>query len=85
MGTPSRKVSPSVLEVQRDRKAEQGNMKTIWKWTLRPETTIDMPHGAKLLAVLIGGKTMNSRVWAFAVYSVLFEAIVWGLFGWAVF
>jgi len=28
---------------------------------------------------------MNARVWAFAVYSVLFEAIVWGLFGWAVF
>jgi len=28
---------------------------------------------------------MNSRVWAFAVYSVLFEAIVWGLFGWAIF
>ena len=26
-------------------------MKTIWKWTLKPETTIDMPHGAKLLAV----------------------------------
>ena len=26
-------------------------MKTIWKWTLQPETTIDMPHGAKLLAV----------------------------------
>jgi hypothetical protein len=26
-------------------------MKTIWKWTLRPETTINMPHGAKLLAV----------------------------------
>jgi len=28
---------------------------------------------------------MNARVWAFAVYSVLFEAIVWGLFGWAIF
>jgi hypothetical protein len=26
-------------------------MNTIWKWTLQPETTIDMPHGAKLLAV----------------------------------
>jgi hypothetical protein len=28
-------------------------MKTIWKWTLKPETTIvkDMPHGAQLLAV----------------------------------
>ena len=26
-------------------------MKTIWKWTLQPETTIDTPHGAKLLAV----------------------------------
>jgi hypothetical protein len=26
-------------------------MKTIWKWTLQPETTINMPHGAKLLAV----------------------------------
>jgi hypothetical protein len=26
-------------------------MKTIRKWTLRPETTINMPHGAKLLAV----------------------------------
>lgn len=26
-------------------------MKKIWKWTLQPETTIDMPHGAKLLAV----------------------------------
>jgi hypothetical protein len=26
-------------------------MKTIWKWTLLPETTIDMPHGAQLLAV----------------------------------
>jgi hypothetical protein len=26
-------------------------MKTIWKWKLGPETTIDMPHGAKLLAV----------------------------------
>lgn len=28
---------------------------------------------------------MNHRVWAFAAYSVLYEAIVWGLFGWAVF
>lgn len=28
---------------------------------------------------------MNARVWAFAVYSVLFEAIVWGWFSWAVF
>ena len=28
---------------------------------------------------------MNSRIWAFAVYSVLYEAIVWGVFGWAVF
>lgn len=26
-------------------------MKTIWKWTLKIETTIDMPAGAKLLAV----------------------------------
>jgi hypothetical protein len=26
-------------------------MKTIWKWKLGPETTINMPHGAKLLAV----------------------------------
>lgn len=25
------------------------------------------------------------KYWAFAVYSVLFEAIIWGLFGWAVF
>lgn len=28
---------------------------------------------------------MSARVWAFMVYTVLFEAIVWGLFGWAVF
>ena len=28
---------------------------------------------------------MNARVWAFTIYSVLFESIVWGLFGWAVF
>ena len=26
-------------------------MKTIWKWTLQRETTIDMPLGAKLLTV----------------------------------
>ena len=26
-------------------------MKTIWKWTLQIETTIDMPHGAKVLSV----------------------------------
>ena len=30
---------------------KDNTMKTIWKWTLQPETTIDMPHGAKLLAV----------------------------------
>jgi len=28
-------------------------MKTIWKWTLNPETTIDMPCGAELLAVQV--------------------------------
>lgn len=26
-------------------------MKTIWKWTLQPKTTISMPAGAQLLAV----------------------------------
>jgi len=26
-------------------------MKTIWRWALKRETTIHMPHGAKLLAV----------------------------------
>ena len=31
------------------------------------------------------GWVMNGRIWAFAVYSILFETIVWGLFGWAVF
>jgi hypothetical protein len=25
------------------------------------------------------------RVWAFALYSILYEAIIWGVFGWAVF
>jgi hypothetical protein len=28
---------------------------------------------------------MNQRIWAFAVYSILFEAIIWGVFGYAVF
>ena len=28
---------------------------------------------------------MNTRIWAFVVYSVLLEAIIWGIFGWAVF
>ena len=26
-----------------------------------------------------------SKVWAFAAYSICYEAIIWGLFGWAVF
>jgi len=25
------------------------------------------------------------KYWAFAVYSIIFESIVWGIFGWAVF
>jgi hypothetical protein len=25
------------------------------------------------------------KYWAFAFYSVIFEGIVWGIFGWAVF
>lgn len=28
---------------------------------------------------------MKTRIWAFAIYSICFEAIVWGLFGYAVF
>lgn len=28
---------------------------------------------------------MNLKVIAFAIYSVLFEAIIWGIFGYAVF
>lgn len=28
---------------------------------------------------------MNTRIWIFAVYSIIFESIIWGLFGWAVF
>jgi hypothetical protein len=26
-------------------------MKTIWKWTLKPQTVIDMPDGAQVLTV----------------------------------
>lgn len=26
-------------------------MKTIWKWTLSPDCTIEMPKGAKILAI----------------------------------
>ena len=25
------------------------------------------------------------RIWAFVVYTVIYEAIIWGVFGWAVF
>lgn len=28
---------------------------------------------------------MNSRIWAFAIYSIAYEAIIWGTFGYAVF
>lgn len=28
---------------------------------------------------------MNSRAWAFAIYSILYEIIIWGFFGYAVF
>ena len=28
---------------------------------------------------------MTARVWAFAIYSICYEAIVWGIFGYAVF
>ena len=28
---------------------------------------------------------MNQKIWAFCIYSVMFEAIVWGVFGYAVF
>lgn len=28
---------------------------------------------------------MNHKVWAFAIYSVFYEAIIWGVFGYAVF
>jgi len=26
-----------------------------------------------------------NNIWAFVVYSILYEAIIWGIFGWAVF
>lgn len=28
---------------------------------------------------------MNQKLWAFAIYSVLYEALIFGLFGYAVF
>lgn len=28
---------------------------------------------------------MNGRIWAFAIYSLIYEAIIWGIFAWAVF
>jgi len=28
---------------------------------------------------------MIYRIWAFAIYSILYEAIIWGVFGYAVF
>ena len=28
---------------------------------------------------------MNKKILIFAIYSVLYEGIIWGLFGWAVF
>jgi hypothetical protein len=28
---------------------------------------------------------MKTRIWAFVIYSIFFEAIVWGLFGYVVF
>lgn len=28
---------------------------------------------------------MNGRIWAFAIYSICYEVIVWGIFGYAVF
>jgi len=27
----------------------------------------------------------NQGLWAFVIYSVCYEAIIWGLFGWGVF
>lgn len=31
------------------------------------------------------GGSMKTRIWAFVIYSIFFESVVWGLFGWAVF
>ena len=28
---------------------------------------------------------MNQQIWAFAIYSILFECLVWGFFGYIVF
>ena len=57
---------------------------TCW-WHSKEEAIQNWNRRAELLNGVFKGGCMNGRIWAFAIYSLFFEAIIWGVFSYAVF